>query len=166
VLNGTVSDARLSLLARAHSPTRFLVACIQAGRPVPFALHGTTLRLYVEHEVDATNGKAHTASYRYVLQADETHESWLARWEYVRERPRGYPYALGHVHVRGEFAHASGTDLATKALERLHLPTARVAFELVLRHLIAEWRVQPKTERWEQILEESLECFEQRRTAR
>lgn len=46
---------------------------------MPFALHGTTLRLYVEHEVEATDDKAHTASYRYVLQADDTHDSWLVR---------------------------------------------------------------------------------------
>jgi hypothetical protein len=128
-------------------------------------LHGTTLRLYVEHEVDATDDKAHTASYRYVLQIGDAHESWLVRWEYVRERPRGYPYALGHVHVRGGFADPVGGDLATKALDRLHLPTARVAFELVLRHLIAEWRVQPKTQDWEQILDDSLAGFEERRTA-
>jgi len=132
---------------------------------MPFALHGTTLRLYVEHEVDATEGKAHTASYRYVLQAGDTHESWLVRWEYVRERPLGYPYALGHVHIRGDFADQAAADLAAKVLERLHVPTARVALELVLRHLIAEWRVQPKTDGWARILEESLAGFEERRTA-
>ncbi len=58
---------------------------------MPFGLHGTTLRLYVEHEVDAIDGKARTASYRYVLQTENTHDSWLVRWEYVRERPVGYP---------------------------------------------------------------------------
>jgi hypothetical protein len=35
------------------------------------------------------------------------------------------------------------------------LPTARVAFELVLRHIIAEWGVQSKTDRWAEILDAS-----------
>jgi len=62
VLNGTVPDARLSLLSRPYSATRFLIACVQDARPVALALHGTALRLYVEHEVDAADDKAHTAS--------------------------------------------------------------------------------------------------------
>jgi hypothetical protein len=90
-------------------------------------------------------------SYRYVLQSDDRHDTWLVRWEYLRERPRGYPYA----HVRADFADQAGTDLADKPLPRLHLPTARVAFELVLRHIIAEWGVQSKTDRWAEILDAS-----------
>jgi len=165
VLNGTVSDARLSLLSRPYSSTRFLIACVHDARPVPFALHGSVLQLYVEHEVDATGDKAHTASYRYVLQADDARDSWLVRWEYLRDRPAGYPYALGHLHVHANFADAPGTDPAAKALSQLHLPTARVALELVLRHMIAEWGVKAKTDAWSEILEESLAGFEERRTA-
>ncbi len=37
---------------------------------------------------------------------------------------------------------------------------------VLLRHLVAEWRVQPKTEAWEQILDESLAGFEERRRPR
>lgn len=155
MLNGTVSDARLTLLSRPYSSTRFLIACVRGARPVPCALHGTALRLYIEHEVEATGEEVHTASYRYVLQSDDPHDTWLVRWEYLRERPRGYPYALGHVHVRADFADQAGIDLADKPLPRLHLPTARVAFELVLRHVIGEWGVQPKTDRWAEILDVS-----------
>jgi hypothetical protein len=161
VLNRTVSDARLSLVTRPGSPTRFLIACVQDARPAAFALFGTSLRLYVEHEVDIGDRIAHTASYRYVLQADDTAASWLLRWEYLRDRPPGYDHSLGHVHVRAELA----TALAAKPLDRLHLPTARVAFELVLRHVIAEWGVQPKTGDWSGVLEESLSGFEKRGTA-
>lgn len=165
MLNRTVSDARLSLLPRPYSATRYLIACVQEARVVPFDLHGSTLLLYVEHEVDIADDKAHTAAYRYVLQADVTHESWLARWEYLRERPSGYPYALGHVHVRADFAQPLRAGPADKALSRMHLPTARVALELVLRHVIAEWGVQAKTDAWSQILDDSLAGFEARRTA-
>lgn len=114
---------------------------------VPFDLHGGTLRFYVEHEVDVADDKAHTAAYRYVLQADTAHDSLLARWEYLRERPSGYPYALGHVHVQADFAEPLRAGPAGKALSRMHLPTARVALELVLRHVIAEWRCAGQ-DRW------------------
>lgn len=157
MLGRTVSHARLSLLPRPAAPARFLIACVQGGRPVSFALKGTPLRLYLEHEVEAHDGIAHTASYRYVIQADEAHDSWLVRWEYLRERPTGSPY----VHVRAE----PGADFAVKPFERLHLPTARVAFELVLRHVISEWGVQPKTHGWSEILDDSLSGFEKRRSA-
>lgn len=131
---------------------------------MPFALHGTSLRLHVEHEVDAVEGQAHTASYRYVLQTGDAHGSWVIRWEYLRERPPNYPYALAHLHVRAELSDEPNAA-ATKALERLHLPTARVAFELVLRHLISEWGVAAKTDGWAEILEESLTGFHERRNA-
>lgn len=103
MLNGTVSDARLSLVSRPYSATRFLIGRVQGARPVPFELHGSSLRLYVEHDVDLADDKAHTAAYRYVLQAGDQHDSWLVRWEYLRDRPAGYPYALGHLHIRADF---------------------------------------------------------------
>ena len=165
MLNGTVSDARLSLVARSHSPARFLIACVREGRPIAFALHGSALRLYVEHEVDAIDGKAHTASYRYVLQAEQAHESWLVRRENLRERPPAYPHALGHVHVQADFLAGPRAALASKPLSRLHLPTARVAFELVLRHVIAEWAVRPKSDDWEAIPDAPLTGFEERGAA-
>lgn len=161
MLNRTASDARLSLLPRPAVPGRFLIACVRDGRPDSFALHATPLRLYVEHEVTVGDGIAHTASYRYVLQADETHDSWLVRWEYLRERPTAYPYALGHVHVSA----GPDVDFAVKPFQRLHLPTARIAFELVLRHVISEWGVRPKTGGWSEVLDDSLAGFEERRSA-
>lgn len=52
-----------------------------------------------------------------------------------------------------------------KPSSHLHIPTARVALELVLWHLITEWGVTPKTDDWRELLTESLEGFEQRRRA-
>jgi hypothetical protein len=51
------------------------------------------------------------------------------------------------------------------ALDRLHIPTRRVPLELVIWHLIAEWRVTAKSDRWQGILRESIEGFDERRTA-
>lgn len=44
----------------------------------------------------------------------------------------------------------------TKALSRLHLPIARVALEFVLRYVVSEWGVPPKTDAWPVILDDSL----------
>ena len=159
LLNRTVTDARLSLLAPA--PERFLIACFRGTRTVPFALNGTSLRLYVEHGVDMVDGREHTAFYTYRLQSGDDRGSWLVRWDYICERPVRYPYTLGHVHARADFI----TGMPTKPLEKLHVATARVALELVLHHLITEWGVQTKSPNWETILERSLADFESRRTA-
>jgi hypothetical protein len=133
-----------------------VIACVQDRAPAVFALHGSPLRLYIEHEVDTVSEPVQTASYRYVVQATDAHNSWLLRWEYQRERPPGYPYPLGHLHVNSRFAEDTGAALASKPLPRLHLPTGRIPFELVLRHLIAEWGVRAKADDWSSILDESL----------
>jgi hypothetical protein len=91
----------------------------------------------------------------------------VLRWEYFRERPRlDYEYPLAHVHANAEFVepHLSVARL-DKPPSHLHIPTARLPLELVLWHLIAEWHVTPKTDDWRTVLVESLEGFEQRRTA-
>ncbi len=109
--------------------------------------------------VEVVDGHCQTESYSYRLQADESRESWLVRWEYFRSPPRGdYPYPLGHLHVNAEFADGN-------AAGRLHLPTRRVPLELVMWHLIAEWGVVPKADDWRALLKESIEGFDERRKA-
>ena len=91
----------------------------------------------------------------------------MLRWEYFREPPKAnYGYPLAHLHANAEFIDPgpAGGRLA-KGPPHLHIPTARVPLELVLWHLIAEWGVKPKTDDWLAVLSESLEGFEQRRTA-
>lgn len=84
----------------------------------------------------------------------------------VPERPAaGLPLCARPVHVNGTLADFATERLASRPLPRLHLATGRVGLELVVRHLIAEWGVQPKSDDWPDILEASLAGFEQRRTA-
>jgi hypothetical protein len=99
-------------------------------------------------------------TYHYRFSLGETKDSWLIRWEYYRKRPAPtYKYPLGHVHI-----HASFLPHAAATLKKLHIPTARVALEWVLWHLIAEWGVQSKDPDWRKILEDSIHDFERKRT--
>lgn len=105
------------------------------------------------------DGHCRIESYTYRLQSGDETKSWLIRWEYHREPPRGdYEYSLAHVHVHGQFPDGEPID-------RLHIPTRRVPLELVVWHLIAEWGVESKTDDWQAILTESIEGFDERRTA-
>jgi hypothetical protein len=94
-------------------------------------------------------------------------KSWVLRWEYFRERPRpDYEYPLAHLHANAEFVESARVEARLdKPPAHLHIPTARVPLELVLWHLIAEWSVTPKTDAWRGVLAESVEGFEERRTA-
>jgi hypothetical protein len=101
VLNRTVSDARLTLLAPSGQPNHFTMAHLPDGRrPGAFALHGSSLRLLVSQSLEVEGEKTHTASYAYRLSTSDSKDAWLVRWEHYRRRPRpDYGYPLSHVHV-------------------------------------------------------------------
>lgn len=167
LLNRTVTDARLTLLPIPGRETNYNLACVQNQERVAFALHGIGARLFVQQAIEVSGDHCRTVSYAYRFQTGEDKGSWVLRWEYFRERPRPeYEYPLAHVHANADFVEP---NLAEGRLDKppshLHIPTARVPLELVLWHLIAEWHVTPKTDDWRAILAESLEGFEQRRTA-
>jgi hypothetical protein len=122
-------------------------------------LFGSSLRLLIAQTVNVADERCETLGYQYRLTEGEAKTGWLIRWDYFREPPRpDYLYPLGHVHV-------NGSAPATEDLARLHIPTRRVPLELVLWHLITEWGVSPKNDNWQQVLEESIEGYEQRRRA-
>jgi hypothetical protein len=125
----------------------------------PLELHGSQARLFVRQIIEVVEGHCQTESYGYRLQADESIESWLIRWEYHRDPPRpDYSYPRAHVHVNGLFPNGD-------TVGKLHIPTRRLPLELVLWHLIAEWEIRSKTSNWRATLEESIEGFDERRTA-
>lgn len=121
---------------------------------------------FVEHRIHVVEERCHTQSYSYRIQHAPDRSTWLVRWEYLREPPNPeYPYPLGHLHLNAEWV---GDNLASpidKSLERLHLATGRVAFELVLWQLIAEWGAASRTEGWRRFLQDSIDGFEVRRRA-
>jgi hypothetical protein len=141
----------------------FLIKRVEAGQDLPLELPGTSRTLFLQQVirvVDDEEGGKHcqTVSYRYRLQAGDSAESTLIRWEYDRDPPRDdYPCPPAHVHFHGEL---DGEDV-----HGLHVPTGRVALEYIAWHLIAEWDVVPQTDDWKDTLEASIAGFEERRTA-
>ncbi len=146
------------MLALPYSTSAFELTRLVDRASAPLELDGTSARLFVRQIIEVAGGHCQVESYSYRLQADESVESWLIRWEYYRAAPRpDYPYPLAHVHVNATFADGSSVD-------RLHIPTRRVPLELVIWHLIAECDVAPRLEDWRGLLTQSIEGFDARRT--
>jgi hypothetical protein len=159
ILNSTVSDSRLSLIALPADPGTFEVTRFVERDSSSLELYGSTIRLFVRYVIVVKDGHCRIESYAYRLQAGESADSWLIRWEYQRDpRTADYPYVRAHVHVRGAFPDG-------KQAGGLHIPTRRVPLELVLWHLIADWDVKPKRDDWQQQLEASIDGFDGKRLA-
>jgi hypothetical protein len=101
--------------------------------------------------------KSRTLDYIYgVSMPGEDGDLELFRWDWhpmttpAREQP--------HLHVRG-----SEPELSIP-VERLHVPTGRVAFEEVVRFIILELGADPNREDWKEILAESEARFKKFRT--
>jgi len=162
-----VTDARLSLLPIPGRETHFNLACFQGRERISLSLHGVSERLFVQQAIEVVGEHCQTVTYGYRLQTGDDPNSWLLRWEYSREPPKaGYEYPLAHLHANANFVDSGlAVDRLAKTPSHLHIPTARVPLELVLWHLIAEWAVTPKIDDWREVLSESLEGLEARRTA-
>ena len=138
----------------AGDPATFRLTRLVDNDDLPLELDGTTARLFVQQIVVVEDDRCRTESYLYRLQADASARSALVRWEYRRDPPRAdYLYPRAHVHAEGTFA--DGKPSGPK-----HIATARVSLELVLRNLISDWGVTPRTNDWEAILKESAEAFD------
>jgi hypothetical protein len=127
----------------------------------PLELNGVSAKLLVQQKVEVEDDHVTTLNYIYRYQLDDdAKKSWLFRWEYFRNKPKeDYPYPLAHFHVNAQSEHR-------KDIEHVHFPTRRVPLELVIWGLIAEWGVKPLDEAgWEKTLSESIEGFDERRTA-
>ena len=97
-----------------------------------------------------------TLEYRYWYQATADENSWIFRYEYLRDPPSGYPYAQCHLHVNAR----AGTYKGVKPFHDLHLPVGdRVTIEFLVRHLISEHGVSPISSNWKPIVERAEEEF-------
>ena len=160
ILNTTVTDGRLSLVPDPRHPASFHFSARSDGEDVAMPLHGSRLFLFVK-QIVVVGDHVQTQQYSYRLQCDpRDRRSDILRWEHSRDRPEGYGYALSHVHINGELV----ADPPTKTTPRIHIPTGRVALELVLWHLLAEWGVESRTDDWQSVLQGSLDGFRDRRT--
>ncbi len=87
VLNATVSDARLSLLALPGEGDAFEITRFVGAARAPLELLGSSLRLFVRHTIVVLDGHCQTESYGYRLQSDEASGSWCLRWEHSPRFP-------------------------------------------------------------------------------
>jgi hypothetical protein len=153
-LNRTVSDSRLSVRPIAGYPDAFELTRVVNDDDASLELYGTTARLFVRLVVVVEDGRCRVESYAYRLQADASRSSWLVRWEYRRDPPLAdYAYPRAHVHVNGKFP--DGVPAG-----RVHVASRRVPLELVVRNLISDWGVKPRTDDWLTILQESAVDFD------
>jgi len=127
------------------------------GFPEPLPLtNGHFLYLYNALGLRRKERYLATLEYLYWYQATADSNSWIFRYEYLRDPPPGYPYAPCHVHVNAKPATYTGA----KPFHDLHLPAGeRVTVEHVVRHLIAEHGINPISPKWEETLKSAEDHF-------
>lgn len=158
VVNATVSHAPISFVEVDGKEPTWFIAHLGANR-LPAALplvNGHHLYVYNLLGLRRRERYLATLEYRYTYQATADDDSWIFRYEHVREPPSDYAYAHSHVHVNG----TPGPYLGDKPFPGLHLPTGkRITIELLVRHLITEHAIAPISPRWEEVVVEGEAHF-------
>lgn len=117
-------------------------------------LYLSVLMNYTIVEASGARGpyKVKSTAYFYSLEEDGGKEIITYQW---------------HPNVGCRFPHlhlGSSSKLGAKTLNKLHLPTGRIALEQVLRLAVDELGVEPLKEDWSEILSNAQGLFEQWRT--
>jgi len=157
IVNATVSHAPISFVeVQGDEPTWFIAhAPTRVPAPLPL-VNGCYLYLYHSLGLRRPQRYLTTLEYRYSYQATSDPESWIFRYEHIREPPEDYGYPISHVHINGKPASYKGE----RPFSELHLPTGkRVTIELLIRHLVAEHGIRPISEKWEDVLREGEAHF-------
>ena len=133
---------------------------------VPVETNVGTLYLSLSQDVVAIperfQYRLRTKAYRYKLfPSDHPRADALLRWEYDAEADPGKE-CRNHLHVNVAHAAAAGRI----DFNRLHVPTAYVLVEHVLRFLFHDLEVTPKTPKWPEILRASETAFYERFTGK
>lgn len=158
IVNATVSHAPVTLVEIQASEPTWLVTHAPGGlQPEPLRLvNGEFLFLYQRLCIRRGGRHLATMEYQYWHQSTAKEDSWITRWEFVREPPPGYGYPQSHIHVNA----TPGFYRGRKPYPDLHLPTGhRVTIEGVLEHLVREHQIGPISENWESILARAKEEF-------
>jgi hypothetical protein len=160
VLNTTITrdHIRVSPFTRGREWTDWQWVISRAtdlGEPLPLSLNGSTTWLLAEQRLGVGQSSSDgqlwltTLQYRYRWQADEDDGTWLVRWDYRRGH-------APHVHVNS----VPQGWAAGRHFHKLHMPTRRVAIEDVVRFLILEEIVEPRSPNWEETLEVAAAIFD------
>lgn len=124
---------------------------------------GDGFYLYLNQTLKAKKeGDVHclqTLAYSYRVGQGPSRQDWLIRWEYnsreTQEGARGL-HPRHHCHLRAGLPCFGNQELL---LAKMHIASGWVTIEEVIRFLIHELGVTPKTDNWDQILRESEEKF-------
>lgn len=111
------------------------------------------------YRVNATEGdrgpwKVETLAYSHGLETADAQEVIAYQWHPGQGSRITYP----HMHL------GSGIGADLGILEKVHIPTGRVALEDVLRFAITELGVEPQRDDWEETLTGTQDKFEEWRT--
>ena len=157
VVNATVSAAPIARVQVTGAEFGCYIGHCPRGFPEPLPLtNGHFLYLYNALGLRRKERYLATLEYRYWYKATADSNSWIFRYEYLRDPPPGYPYAPCHVHVNAKPATYTGA----KPFHDLHLPAGeRVTVEHVVRHLIAEHGINPISPKWEETLKSAEDHF-------
>lgn len=157
VVNATISHAPITFVEVEGEQPTWYVAHVENKLPSPLPLvNGHFLYLYNLLGLRRQERFLATLEYRYTYQATPDDDSWIFRYEYVRDPPPPYPYAMAHVHVNALPAAYTGE----RPFPGLHLPTGRrITVERLCRHLIAEHGIDPISPHWEQVVAEAEAYF-------
>ena len=109
--------------------------------------------LKAEPELARFRLRTHEYSYR-LLDQDDPRASAVLRWEYVTDAPPG-GYCRHHIQVRGGIGMGTGIF----DMNRSHAPTGWVTIEELLRFLIIDLGVRPRTNNWPAVLAASEKAF-------
>ena len=133
------------------------------GHPDPPRLRCDTRQMYLavahyyriieDASVAGLQWKVATAGYSYILHGDEGKEMFAYQWH-----PQGpSPVTTPHVHL------GPALGVADPNLPKVHVPTARVSLERVIR-LAIELGAQPIKQDWDAILTQTESAFVQWRS--
>jgi len=161
LLNQTVTDARLSVVC-VRGDNKAMLSFRRSDKPVAAPLRSKSLFFYVGQNVEVEKDgsgewRLRTVQYRYWIQGDDSEntDSWFFRFEYVSRKIRSKTHPRHHLHLPCTLECGGQTI----SLKRAHIPTGWVTLEEVIRFIINDLGVKPKSDDWDKILLKSEEQF-------
>lgn len=158
LLNRTVTQAPLTKLL---VPPRVLLQFWQDGRPVCVRV-GRGYHLYVGQTLEAikeakSRYRLRTVAYAYrIAEGPSFDDRCLFRWEYKAREFEDSLFPRHHLHLPVMLRCAGHRTLDAEAL---HIPTGWITVEEVVRFLIHELGVRPRSRNWDALLRESEQKF-------
>jgi hypothetical protein len=160
VLNKVLTTFRLEVLSFGARREQAVLAFLDRRRqPTSVALRSSPWYLSLRQDLQAVPEKSgyvlSTRQYAYRIQrTSSVRDEAEVRFEYVSsEIDPGFPYSRHHVQFHSDFHDVRDGF----SLQKLHIPTSAITIEHVIRFLIADLKVPPLVETWEEELRKSEE---------